>query len=208
MKKRKAKAIRKTKETDITVDITIDGKGVSKVKTGIPFLDHMLTLFSKHGLFDLKIKAKGDLDVDIHHTNEDIGIVLGKAFKQALSGKKRIQRFGDSLVPMDGSLVRVAVDISGRPSLHIHKKALRSMRLVLDKLTVLDKRGYSFIAAEQFISAFIMNAGINIHIEILSFDRDIHHLIEAVFKAMGRALDKATQIDPRIQGVPSTKGRL
>ena len=127
-----------------------------------------------------------------------------------LARKERLveREFGDSLVPMDGSLVRAAIDISGRPSLHIHKKALRSMSAVLDKLTVLDKGGYSFIAAEQFISAFIMNAGINTHIEILSFDRDIHHLIEAIFKAMGRALDKATQIDPRIQGVPSTKGRL
>jgi imidazoleglycerol-phosphate dehydratase len=205
MKKRKAKIQRKTKETDILVDLTINGKGRSKIKTGIPFLDHMLMLFSKHGLFDLRIKAKGDLDVDIHHTNEDIGVMLGKVFKEALSEKKGIRRFGDSFVPMDGCLVRVVVDINNRPSLYIHYRTKREIGHLLEKLSV---GGYSFIAAEHFITAFISNAGINMHIEILSFDRDLHHLIEAIFKAMARALDTATQIDKRVKGVPSTKGKL
>lgn len=210
MKKRKAKIVRKTKETNIIVDLTIDGKGLSSVETGIPFLDHMLTLFSKHGLFDLKIKAKGDLEVDGHHTNEDVGITLGKAFKKALDKKKAIQRFGDSLVPMDGCLVRVTVDISNRPSLYIHKKTTAKVNIdaLLDRLSIGDKCGYNFVAMEQFIQAFVMNAGMNMHIEILSFDKDLHHLIEAIFKAMARSLGNAVQINPRAKGVPSTKGKL
>ena len=206
MKKRKAKVVRKTKETDISVGLTLDGNGVAKIKTGIPFLDHMLTLFAKHGLFDLKIKAKGDLDVDMHHTNEDVGIAVGKAFKQALADKKGIQRFADSFVPMDGCLIRVTADISNRPSLHVHRKISSNLKQLIDRLAI--GEGYSFVAAEQFITAFIMNAGINMHIEILSFDKDLHHLIEGVFKSMARALDSATQIDRRKKGVPSTKGRL
>jgi len=206
MRKRKAKITRKTRETDISVELVLDGKGVSNIKTGIAFLDHMLELFSKHGLFDLKIKAKGDLNVDVHHTNEDIGIVLGKAFKKALSDKKGIQRFSDALVPMDECLVRITVDISNRPSLHIHRKIKLNLKQLLDRLTI--GENYSFVAAEQFITAFVMNAGINMHIEVLSFDRDLHHLIEAVFKALARALDSALQIDKRKKGVPSTKGRL
>jgi len=205
MKKRKRKVRRKTKETGITVEINIDGRGNSSVKTGIPFLDHMLTLFSKHGLFDLEIRARGDLEVDLHHTNEDVGIVLGKAFKKALADKRGIERFGDSFVPMDGSLARVSVDISNRPSLHVHYKLRRDLRQVLDRLSI---REYTFVAAEEFIRAFVMNAGVNMHIEILSFDRDLHHLIEAIFKAMARALDNATQLNARVRGVPSTKGRL
>jgi len=208
MRKRKVKEARKTKETNIVIELNIDGKGRSNIRTGIGFLDHMLTLFSKHGFFDLRIKAKGDLDVDIHHTNEDVGIVLGKAFKKALDKKKGIRRFGDSFVPMDGSLVRVVLDLSNRPSLHIHQKTKRSIENLLDRLTVSDKERYSFVTVEQFIKAFVMNAGINAHIEILSFDKDLHHLIEAIFKAMARALDSATQIDPRGKGIPSTKGKL
>jgi len=204
-KKRKVSIVRKTKETDIMVDLDIDGRGTSGIKTGIPFLDHMLTLFSKHGLFDLKIKAKGDLEVDIHHTNEDVGIVLGQAFKKALAGKRGIRRFGDSFVPMDGSLVRVVLDISNRPSFHIHNKTKSKIQDSLDRIRAGE---YSFVAARQFITAFIMNAGINMHIELLSFDSDLHHLIEAIFKAMARALDTATQIDCRTKTVPSTKGRL
>jgi imidazoleglycerol-phosphate dehydratase len=212
MKKRKAKVMRKTKETNITADLVIDGKGLSKIDTGIPFLDHMLTLFSKHGFFDLKIKAKGDIDVDIHHTNEDVGIVLGEAFKKALSDKKGIQRFGsgESFVPMDGSLARVALDISNRPSLHIHNKIKKGMMSKLFEMSVKDNmgNGYSFVAAEHFLRAFVMNSGINMHVEILSFDRDFHHLIEAVFKALGRGLDQAARLDPRSKSVPSTKGKL
>ncbi|MFH1478181.1 MAG: imidazoleglycerol-phosphate dehydratase HisB [Candidatus Omnitrophota bacterium] len=208
MKKRKALIKRKTKETDIKVDLNIDGKGKSKIITGIPFLDHMLTLFSKHGLMDLKIAAKGDLEVDLHHTNEDIGITLGKAFKEALCDKKKINRYGDSFVPMDGSLVRVVVDISNRPSLHIHQKTGKNIQRFLDTSKIGKGEGYSFVACEQFITAFVINAGINMHIEILSFDRDLHHLIEAIFKAMARAIDSAVKINKRVMGIPSTKGKL
>lgn len=208
MKKRKAKVTRKTKETSITVDLAIDGKGDSLIKTGVPFLDHMLTLFAKHGFFDLIINAKGDLEVDTHHTNEDIGITLGGAFKKALGNKKGIRRFGESFVPMDGCLVRVVVDISNRPSLYIHYKAKGKIEGLLDKLSISEASGYSFNTSEQFIRSFIMNAGINMHIEVLAFDKDLHHLIEAIFKAMARSLDEATQIDTRLKGVPSTKGEL
>ncbi len=208
MKKRISKITRKTKETAITVNLLIDGKGEADIKTGIGFLDHMLTLFAKHGFFDLDVSAKGDLDVDIHHTNEDVGITLGSAFKKALGDKKGITRFGDSFVPMDGCLVRVVADISNRPSLHIHYKTKRGIENLLANLTIGDSVKYSFVNLEQFSQAFVMNAGINMHIEILAFDKDLHHLIEAVFKAMGRSLDEATQIDKRAKGVPSTKGRL
>ena len=208
MRKRISKITRKTKETAITVNLLIDGKGEADIKTGIGFLDHMLTLFAKHGFFDLDISAKGDLDVDIHHTNEDVGITLGSAFKKALGDKKGITRFGDSFVPMDGCLVRVVADISNRPSLHIHYKTKRDIENLLANLTIGDSVKYSFVNLEQFSQAFVMNAGINMHIEILAFDKDLHHLIEAVFKAMGRSLDEATQIDKRAKGVPSTKGRL
>ena len=208
MKKRTAKITRKTKETDITVNLAIDGKGKADIKTGIGFLDHMLTLFTKHGFFDLNIRAKGDLDVDIHHTNEDIGITLGSAFKKALGDKKGIRRFADSFVPMDGCLVRAVADISNRPSLHMHYKTKRDIENMLANLAIGDPVKYSFVNMEQFVQAFIMYAGINMHIEILAFDKDLHHLIEAVFKAMARALDEATQIDKRAKGVPSTKGRL
>lgn len=208
MKKRISKITRKTKETAITVNLLIDGKGEADIKTGIGFLDHMLTLFAKHGFFDLDVSAKGDLDVDIHHTNEDVGITLGSAFKKALGDKKGITRFGDSFVPMDGCLVRVVADISNRPSLHIHYKTKRGIENLLANLTIGDSVKYSFVNLEQFSQAFVMNAGINMHIEILAFDKDLHHLMEAVFKAMGRSLDEATQIDKRAKGVPSTKGRL
>jgi len=205
MKKRRAKVVRKTKETDITIDLTIGGKGNSRIRTGIPFLDHMLTLFSKHGFFDLTVDAKGDLDVDMHHTNEDVAIALGGAFKKALGAKKGIRRFGESFVPMDGCLVRLVVDISNRPSLHVHYKTKKDIE---DSLYRIPMEGYSFAYAEQFVSSFVMNAGINTHLEILGFDKDLHHLVEAIFKAMGRSLDEATQIDARSKGVPSTKGKL
>jgi len=208
MKKRIAKLVRKTKETDITVRLVIDGKGDADIKTGIGFLDHMLTLFAKHGFFDLIISAKGDLDVDIHHTNEDVGITLGIAFKKALGDKKGIARFGDSFVPMDGCLIRVVTDISNRPSLHVHYKTKRDIENLLANLAIGDSVKYSFVNLEQFVQAFVMNSGINMHIEILAFDKDLHHLIEAIFKAMGRALDEAVKIDKRTKGVPSTKGKL
>nr|MBU1328210.1 imidazoleglycerol-phosphate dehydratase HisB [Candidatus Omnitrophota bacterium] len=208
MKKRAAKVARKTKETDIVVSLTIDGKGNAEIKTGIGFLDHMLTLFAKHGFFDLGVTAQGDMDVDIHHTNEDIGITLGSAFKKALGNKKGIKRFGDSFVPMDGCLVRVVSDISNRPSLHTHYKTKRNIENLLANLAIGDSVKYSFVNMEQFMQAFVINAGINMHIEILAFDKDLHHLIEAIFKAMGRSLDEATQIDIRSKSIPSTKGKL
>lgn len=191
---------RKTKETDIIVDLTIDGKGDSKIKTGIPFLDHMLTLFAKHGLFDLNIKAKGDLDVDIHHTNEDIAICLGQAFEKALVEKKGIRRFGEKTVPMDEALVRVVIDISGRSFVNATWS---------DKPhEARDVEGYNLEYTRQFFKAFVDNFPVTMNISILSSGSDMHHLLEAIFKATAKALDEATQIDPRVKGVPSTKGRL
>lgn len=202
MKKRIIKHKRKTSETNIAVELNLDGTGKYRIYTGIGFLDHMLTLFSKHGLFDLKIMAKGDLDVDIHHTNEDVGIALGEAFARALGTKKGIRRFGskDVAVPMEEALARVALDISGRPSIY--------MRCAGKPIppTVLDKQGYTLNEAKQFLEAFVRNAGVNLHVEYRG--EDLHHVLEAVFKAFGRALGDATRIDPRVKGIPSTKGRL
>jgi len=200
MKKRKVVVKRKTKETDITLELGVDGKGKAQIKTGIGFLDHMLTLFTKHGLFDLKIKAKGDLDVDIHHTNEDVGICLGTALKKALGNKKGIKRFGTCFVPMDEALasVRVVLDISGRPSLYLKRaKGLKAE----------SARGYTLQDAKEFLKALCQNSGMNMHVDILRGE-DTHHMIEAVFKALGRALDEATRIDKRVKGIPSTKGKL
>ncbi|MFC1667516.1 imidazoleglycerol-phosphate dehydratase HisB [Candidatus Omnitrophota bacterium] len=200
MKKRKVRIQRKTKETSIALELSIDGKGDSEIKTGIPFLDHMLTLFSKHGLFDLKIKAKGDLDVDIHHTNEDIGICLGQAFEKALGDKKGIRRFGEKTVPMDEALVRVVIDISGRPFINSNwSNKPHETR---------DVEGYNLEYARQFFEAIKNRFPITMNISILSSGPDTHHLLEAIFKATAKALDEATQVDPRVKGIPSTKGRL
>jgi len=197
-KKRHGKLKRKTAETSIVIRLTLDGRGRSKIATGMPFLDHMLTLFAKHGLFDLDLHAVGDLHVDIHHTNEDVGITLGQALLRALGDKRRIRRYGFACIPMDEVLVRATLDISGRPSLHVHRaKGVRFSRL----------ENYSFHDAMEWMKAFCQHAGINMHIEVLEGE-DSHHIIEAVFKSMARALDTATQIDPRVQGIPSTKGTL
>lgn len=203
MKKRKAKIQRKTEETNITVELVIDGKGDSRITTGIPFLDHMLKLFSKHGLFDLKIKARGDLEVDIHHTNEDIGICLGEAFNKAMGDKKGIRRFGERTVPMDEALVnvRAVVDISGRPFFNNIK-----IEGVYEEKAV--QGGYNLEYARQFFQALVNNFPITLHITALEPGADMHHLLEAIFKAAAKALDEATQIDPRVKGIPSTKGRL
>jgi len=200
MNKRTAKIERKTKETDISVKLNLDGKGKSKIKTGIGFLDHMLDLFAYHGLFDLNIVAKGDLNVDIHHTNEDIGISLGEAFKKALKSKKGITRFGQSFVPMDEALsrARVVLDISGRPSLYFKNK-VKGLRQVKE---------YDISDAEELLKAFTLHSGINMHVDIIR-GKDTHHALESVFKALGRALSEATRIEPRRgKKVPSTKGRL
>lgn len=195
---RKASVHRVTGETDIKVELTIEGTGKSSIHTGLPFLDHMMTLFSKHGLFDLRISAKGDLDVDIHHTNEDVGITLGQAFHKALGNKHGIRRYGHFAVPMDEVLAKVTLDISGRPSLSLHKaKGVKFSRL----------ENYSYHDATELLRAFCLHAGINMHIE-LEAGLDSHHIIEGVFKAASKAMDMATQIDPRVQGIPSTKGRL
>ena len=196
--KRQASIKRTTKETDIKIELNIDGCGKSATTTGMPFLDHMLTLLAKHGLFDLTVKAVGDLHVDIHHTNEDVGITLGQAFTKALGPKYGIRRYGFFSVPMDETLVRATLDFSGRPSLFVAKsKGVSFSRL----------ENYSFHDATEFMHAFCQHAGINMHIEVIS-GRDSHHIIEGMFKAVARALDAATQIDPRVQGIPSTKGSL
>ncbi|MBU3759549.1 MAG: imidazoleglycerol-phosphate dehydratase HisB [Candidatus Omnitrophica bacterium] len=196
--KRKVSLKRKTRETDIALTLNVDGTGKSTLDTGIPFLNHMLELFSKHGLFDLEVRAKGDLDVDIHHTNEDVGITLGQALTQALGSKQGMRRYGFFHVPMDEALIRVTLDVSGRPSLHVSKAR---------EVTFSRLENYSFHDAMEFMRAFCQHAGINMHVEIAA-GRDSHHIIEGVFKAAARALDAAVQIDPRVQGIPSTKGSL
>ena len=198
MKIRKATIKRKTSETDIQIDFAVDGKGNSKVDTQIPFLDHMLTLLAKHGLFDLKLKARGDLEVDIHHTNEDIGIALGQALAKALGDKKGIRRYGSFAVPMDEALIRATLDISGRPSLYVTKaKGVRLSR----------QPNYTFDDAVDFLRSFCQHAGINMHIGVLAGE-DTHHIIEGMFKGIAKALDMATCLDPRVHGIPSTKGKL
>ncbi len=201
---RKVEIKRKTKETDITVKLNIDGTGKTKINTGIGILDHMLELFAFHGLFDLDIAAKGDLKIDIHHTNEDIGIVLGEAFKKALADKKGIRRFGSSSVPMEDVVANVTVDISGRGSFRIIKSDTITSG-VKD-----DKDGYVISDAEHFFDAFAKKLGMNLNIKVDSptMSYDLHTTLEPVFKALGIALDQATQIDPRRKGIPSTKGLI
>jgi imidazoleglycerol-phosphate dehydratase len=196
-KTRKAIIERKTRETDIRAVIGLDGSGKSKIKTPIGFLNHMLTLFAAHGLFDLKVKGKGDTEIDIHHTNEDIGICLGLAFKEAMADKVGIKRFGFASVPMDEALVEVSLDVSARPYLKV-------TRLQGYKVT---SQEYDYNALKQFLQAFVNNAGITLYVEVI-YGEDSHHIIEAVFKALGRALKEAVTPDPRISGILSTKGRL
>jgi imidazoleglycerol-phosphate dehydratase len=194
--KRQAKKFRKTSETEISVTLGLDGKGAAKVKTGIPFFDHMLNLFARHGLFDLEVKAKGDLDVDLHHTVEDVGIVLGQTLTAALGKKEGIRRYGTAHVPMDETLARVAIDLSGRPYL---------------ELRGLNQRGkvgnFPAQLVEEFLRALSVQGGMNLHAEVL-YGRDVHHQIEAIFKALAKALEEAVRRDPRVKGVPSTKGRI
>jgi len=198
MKKRNAQIRRKTKETDILIKLNIDGTGKSKIDTGIGILDHMLELFAFHGLFDLQIKAKGDLKVDLHHTNEDVGIVLGQAFKKALGAKSGIRRFGSISVPMEEVVANVAADINGRGY----------YRLKIGKESIMPRMedGYVFTDAEHLFDAFAKNLGMNLNISISPLSADLHTTLEPAFKALGIALDQATQIDPRRKGVPSTKG--
>jgi imidazoleglycerol-phosphate dehydratase len=194
---RKAKIERKTKETDISVEMNIDGSGSHSIKTTIAFLDHMLSLMSKHGLFDMKIRAKGDIEVDDHHTVEDTGITLGKAFKQALGNMKGISRYGEASVPMDETLASVNLDISGRPYLVYNVSFPKKAKL----------KDFDPDLIEDFLHAFVSHSRITLHINV-PYGRNTHHIIEAVFKALGRALRKAAEIDPRVKGLPTTKGKL
>ncbi|RKY39537.1 MAG: imidazoleglycerol-phosphate dehydratase HisB [Candidatus Omnitrophota bacterium] len=201
MEIRRAEIARRSRETDIKISLNIDGRGETEIDTQIPFLNHMLELFAYWGLFDLKIKAKGDIEVDIHHTNEDVGICLGEAFKQALRDKAGIRRIAFSVVPMGEALAEVSVDISGRPFLRLNPQLAFASRS--DK----ERSGYNFEDAKHFLQSFVNNCGLDLHIN-LKTSADLHHTLEAMFKALGIALDGATQIDPRRKGVPSTKGRI
>ena len=191
-----AKVERRTKETDIKVTLNLDGKGISSIDTGIPFLDHMLTLLSAHGFIDLDVRAKGDTEIDYHHTIEDLGICLGKAINQALGEKKGIKRYGHGMVPMDEALARVVLDISNRPYLSYKVPLAKSVTGKFDTGIL-----------NEFFSALVNYAAITMHIELLSGD-DAHHSAEAIFKAFARALDQASRREERLDDVPSTKGLL
>jgi imidazoleglycerol-phosphate dehydratase len=188
---------RKTRETYIQVSVGLDGHGKYAVDTSIPFLDHMLSLMSKHGLIDMKIKAKGDIEVDYHHTVEDVGIVLGKAVKQALGDMKGISRYGWASVPMDEAVASVSLDISGRPYLVYRVQFPRRSRV----------KNFEPDLIEDFLQAFVSSSSITLHVES-PYGRNTHHMIEAIFKALGRALRQAVTVDPRVKGVPSTKKRI
>jgi len=196
MSGRTATINRTTGETDVQLTLNLDGTGAGNVKTGIPFLDHMLLLFAKHGIFDLDVQCKGDLWIDPHHSVEDIGICLGMALDKALGDKAGIVRFAHAYYPMDETLARVAVDLSGRPYLVFHVEVERERVGDLDAELV-----------EEFWKAVVTHARVNVHIELL-YGRNAHHILEAVFKAAARALSGASRIDPRITGIPSTKGVL
>ena len=193
---RSASLDRKTSETEITLRISLDGEGRSSIRTGIPFFDHMLTLFSRHGLVDLDVEAKGDIEVDYHHTVEDVGLALGAAFTKAIGDKSGIRRYGSAYVPMDEALARVVVDCSGRPYLAYEvPRGVEAVGL------------FPFQLVEEFLRAFSVQAGLTLHVSILA-GRDAHHMAEAIFKALGRALDVAVSRDDRVKGLPSTKGVL
>lgn len=192
-----AQVTRTTKETDISLSLAIDGTGVTNIDTGVPFFDHMLNAFGRHGLFDLDVQAKGDIEVDAHHTVEDVGIVLGKAFAQAMGEKRGITRFGSQLLPMDEALVLAAVDISGRGQLHW------DVDVPLCLLGSFDSS-----LAKEFFIAFATNANVTLHVRMLSGE-NVHHVIEACFKAVGRAMRCALELDSRyLDELPSTKGAL
>jgi imidazoleglycerol-phosphate dehydratase len=187
---------RATRETDITVSIDLDGAGTTKVETGVPFFDHMIDAFGRHGLFDLALRAVGDLEIDAHHTVEDCGIVMGQAIAEALGDKRGITRFGSCTMPMDEALVLAAVDISGRGALYY------DVSLPIEIIGTFDTT-----LAKEFLVALAANAGITLHVRSLAGDNS-HHIIEAAFKAVARALKDAVALDPRVTGVPSTKGSL
>ncbi len=193
---RKASIERKTKETQIKADLNLDGSGVYRINTGIGFFDHMLTLFTVHGLYDLELAATGDIDVDYHHTVEDVGLVLGDAVAKALGDRKGIQRYGNAVIPMDDALAQVTVDLSNRPYL--------VFRLPEE---MPNQNGFDASLAREFLRAFAQRSGMNLHISI-PYGENWHHMIEAVFKGLGRAIRSAVAKDARVTGVPSTKGAL
>ncbi|GIW42094.1 MAG: imidazoleglycerol-phosphate dehydratase [Candidatus Binatia bacterium] len=193
---RRAEVRRTTRETDVAVAIAIDGRGEAKVDTGVPFLDHMLEIFARHGFFDLEVRARGDLAVDQHHTVEDVGLVLGQALREALGEKSGIRRFGNASCPLDEALVEAVVDLSGRPFLR-YALELRHERV----------GSFDTELVHDFFLALVNQARMNLHL-VQKSGRNPHHIIEASFKALARALDQATSLDPRVQGVLSTKGTL
>jgi imidazoleglycerol-phosphate dehydratase len=196
MSPRSASRQRETAETSVSVDLVLDGSGVGDIDTGIPFFDHMLVLLAKHSLFDLTIKARGDLAVDFHHTVEDTGIVLGEALAVALSTKTGIRRYGWARIPMDETLAQVAIDLSGRPFL--------AFRVPAETGSI---GSFDFGLVEEFSRALAMSSAMTLHVEV-EYGKNSHHIAEAIFKALARALDMACQIDPRVTGVPSSKGKL
>jgi imidazoleglycerol-phosphate dehydratase len=197
LSKRVATVSRKTAETDIVLTLAIDGRGGSRISTGVAFFDHMLTLFARHGLFDLEVQAKGDTEVDYHHTVEDVGLVLGQAFKEALGDKVGIKRYGFFLLPMDESLARIAIDLGGRPHLVYAAEA-----------PTMFVRDFNIVLVKEFCRAFSNALGANLHVQLV-YGEEPHHVAEAIFKCLARALDMATQIEPRASDVlPSTKGRI
>src|SRR3990167_2935133 len=207
--KRAIKLRRKTKETNIVLTLNLDGKGKAKVSTGIGFLDHMLETLAKHGLFDLTLKAKGDLHIDKHHTNEDVGIALGQAFKKALGDKKGIRRFADFRAPLDEALTqaRVSLDVSGRGSFHMHTGPKTRW---IEHPALREKKGdknYTLADAKHFWESFANHMGLTLHVDFIAGEQS-HHIIEATFKALAKALDWAASIDERTKFVPSTKGKL
>ena len=187
---------RTTKETAIRLTLELDGSGESRIRTPLPFLDHMLTLLARHGFFDLIVEASGDVEIDAHHTIEDLGICLGEAFREALGNKQGIRRYGQGTVPMDESLASVLLDFSGRPFL------VYNVPLPKAKVGEFDVE-----LVEEFFVAFSNHAAANVHVN-LAYGSNLHHIVEAIFKAFGRALDQATSLDPRVKGVLSTKGKL
>jgi imidazoleglycerol-phosphate dehydratase len=193
---REATIARKTRETDITVELRLDGKGEAQIETGIPFFDHLLDSFTRHGLFDLRVRAKGDLQVDQHHTVEDVGIVLGQALRRAIGDGAGLRRFGSARIPMADARILVDLDLSNR--------AYFVYRVELPRDWVAD---FDAALVEDFLYAFCMNAGVDLHVE-RSYGHNVHHILEGIFKGLGRALDEATTLDPRIRGALSTKGSL
>ncbi|MFM2019437.1 MAG: imidazoleglycerol-phosphate dehydratase HisB [Actinomycetota bacterium] len=197
---RTAKLTRKTSESEIELELNLDGSGQSHIDTGVPFFDHMLTALSKHSLIDLKVRSRGDVEIDIHHTVEDTAIVFGQALKEALGNKAGIGRYGDATVPLDEALARAVVDVSGRPFLvHSGEPAGFEFHLIGGHFTGSMVR--------HVFEAIAYNAGLTLHVNVLA-GRDPHHIAEAQFKALARALRKAVELDPRVSGIPSTKGAL